>query len=455
MAAISASPDRVFPSEPSAQPDATPASWYGLAVLIAVALYSVVDRQVFVLMAEPIRVSMGLNDFQLGLLNGLGVSLFAAIGGYPIGWLADRYDRRIVLAGCIVVWSLAVVACGLAQSFPALLLASAMVGAGEASIVPIMFSMIPELFRNAKRRFANSLNMVVGRLSTGLLIAFCGLLSQIAEASRPYLPAALQGMENWRLTFFWAALPAPLFVLLLLWLPVRGRAMEVTAAVLDHPAPPDNLGILPFLRANGTSLGVILAALTLTTMGLTAVSVWLPVVAIRQFGATPPQVANALGLAMFVAAAMGMLFTVYGMRWMAPRVGSRLPVIALALASATSGLALLPLPFASSMNGLFIIYGLHMIFLMMGIMTYPTVLQELAPAHLRARMFAIFGVVSIVFPSMMPPLVGALADHFNQLPNSLLIVTAACSAILLLLSAALFVWGARRYEDTVRAAAHA
>jgi MFS family permease len=454
------------PQSPSAPPDATPASWYGLAVLIVVALYGVVDRQVFVLMAEPIRVNLGLNDFQLGLLNGLGVSMFAVVAGYPIGWLADRYDRRVVLACCIVVWSLAVVACGMAQTFSALFLASAMVGAGEAGITPIMFSMIPEMFRNAKRQFANSLNMVVGRLSTGLLIAFCGLLSQIADASRPYLPAAMQGMENWRLTFFWAALPAPLFVLLLLWLPARSRAVEARANEpnADMAAPPSDaavarrstpVSVVAFWRAHATHLGAIFAALTVSVMGLVAVSVWLPVVAMRQFGATPVEVGNALGGATFVASAAGLLFTVYGMRWMAPRVGGRLPVMALAVACATSGLALLLLPLATSSNGLFIIYGLHMTLLMMGLMTYPTVLQDLAPAHLRARMFAIFGVLGVVFPSLMPPFIGALSDQFTQAPNGLMLVTVVSGAVLLVSSSALYLWGARGYEAIVRAAAEA
>lgn len=441
-----------------ALPDATPASWYGLAVLIVITLYAVVDRQVFILMAEPIRVGMGLNDFQLGLLNGISVSLFAAVAGYPIGWLADRYDRRVVLGCCIVVWSLAVVACGLAENFTALFIASAMVGAGEAGLTPIVFSLIPELFRNAKRQLANSLNIIVGRLGIGLVIAFCGLLSQLAEATRPWLPVAMQSLDNWRLTFFWAALPAPLFVLLLLLLPVRGKAaQEGSQAPTTAPAAtaPTGVGIVAFWRAHGATLGLIFAALTMSTMGLVAVSVWVPVAAMRQFGATPVQVGNALGLATFIAAGVGLLFTFYGMRWMAPKVGARLPVIALAVATVTSGLALLPLPLARTADDLFLIFGLHMTLLMMGLMTYPTVLQELAPAHLRARMFAIFGVLGVVFPSLMPPFVGALSDRFSQTPGALLLVAMATGAFLLVLSSLLYLLSARRYEATVRAAAQA
>ena len=124
------------------QPDATAASWYGLAALIVVSLYGFVDRQVFVLLAEPIKLSMKLSDLQLGLLQGLGVAVFAAIVSYPIAWLADRFDRRVVLSACIAVWSLAVIACGLARDFNELFVASAIVGAGEAGLTPIVFALI-------------------------------------------------------------------------------------------------------------------------------------------------------------------------------------------------------------------------------------------------------------------------------------------------------------------------
>jgi uncharacterized membrane protein len=68
-------------------------------------------------------------------------------------------------------------------------------------------------------------------------------------------------------------------------------------------------------------------------------------------------------------------------------------------------------------------------------------------------MFAIFGVLGVVFPSLMPPLVGALSDQFKQSPNGLLLVTVVIGAVLLLLSSALYLWGARGYVATVRAAA--
>lgn len=435
----------------AAQPDATAASWYGLTVLILLGLFAVLDRQVFVLQAEAIRTHLALSDFQLGLLQGLGVSLFAAVAGYPIGWLADRHDRRQVLAVCVLVWSLAVVTCGLAQNFTQLFLASAMVGAGESGLLPVIFALIPEMFRNQKRQLANSLNMVASRVGIGLVIALCGYLSVLADAARPWLPASLQAMETWRLTFFAAALPAPIFIVLLLTLPVRARARPAVLLPRDNETGSGDLW--PFLRAHRKGVGGLLIGLTVAIFGFAAIGVWLPVVAMRQFGATPAQVGATLGTATFISAGIGLLLTVYGMRWLTPRFGVRVPVIALACSFALGGLAVALLPLATSTDTLFLLYGVHLTAVMMGIMAYPTALQDVAPASLRSRIFAISGVLGIAIPSAAPPLVGALSDLVKQQPDGLLLVTVAVGGTALLVAAALLAWTSRHHAGVVRAAA--
>jgi MFS family permease len=80
-------------------------------------MFALVDRQILVLLAEPIRKHLALSDLQRGLLQGAGIAIFAALATYPLGWLADRFDTRLVLKGCIAAWSTAVAACGLAQTF--------------------------------------------------------------------------------------------------------------------------------------------------------------------------------------------------------------------------------------------------------------------------------------------------------------------------------------------------
>jgi MFS family permease len=140
------------------------ASWLSLAVLLISTLYTYADRQIFALQAEPLRKALELSDLQFGMLQGLGHAIFAAIVGYPVAWLSDRFDRRVVLAGCLALWSATVMASGFAGSFTQLFLATSLVGAAEAGMLPIVYALVPELFSGKQRQYANSALVVAGRL---------------------------------------------------------------------------------------------------------------------------------------------------------------------------------------------------------------------------------------------------------------------------------------------------
>jgi MFS family permease len=49
------------------------------------------------------------------------------------GWLSDRFDTRVVLAGGLTLWSIATGLTGLAQGFTTLLLLRVLLGLGECS----------------------------------------------------------------------------------------------------------------------------------------------------------------------------------------------------------------------------------------------------------------------------------------------------------------------------------
>ena len=76
-------------------------AWWTIIVLMLLSLYTIADRPLFNLLVEPIRKELLLSDFQIGMVQGLSVALFTAFVGYPIAWLADRYDRRLVLLASI------------------------------------------------------------------------------------------------------------------------------------------------------------------------------------------------------------------------------------------------------------------------------------------------------------------------------------------------------------------
>jgi MFS family permease len=73
---------------------------------------------------EAIKRDLLLSDGQLGLLSGLGFAPFFGGAGLPIGGLVDRYSRRVILVGAILVIRGATALGGTVGSF-------AVVGAGD------------------------------------------------------------------------------------------------------------------------------------------------------------------------------------------------------------------------------------------------------------------------------------------------------------------------------------
>ncbi|NVJ70576.1 MAG: MFS transporter, partial [Alphaproteobacteria bacterium] len=96
---------------------------YALVVLTIVYAFNFIDRQILVILQEAIKNDLGLSDTQLGLLSGISFALLYTILGLPIAQLADRYNRRNIIAVSLTVWSAMTVLSGMAQNFVQLLLA--------------------------------------------------------------------------------------------------------------------------------------------------------------------------------------------------------------------------------------------------------------------------------------------------------------------------------------------
>ena len=109
-------------------------AWYVVTILFVCSVFSFLDRQVIALMVDDIKLDLGLNDFEIGLLQGPPFGIFYAVMSIPIALLADRYSRRNIIVAGVAFWSFATAACGLAGSFWHLFLARVGVGSGEAYI---------------------------------------------------------------------------------------------------------------------------------------------------------------------------------------------------------------------------------------------------------------------------------------------------------------------------------
>src|SRR5271170_1971130 len=97
--------------------------YYVLGVLTAVYALNFLDRTIFNVLIEPIKKEFLLTDTTMGLLAGFGFVLFYSLLGIPIARVADRLNRRNIVALAFAFWSAMTFLCGAAQSVATLALA--------------------------------------------------------------------------------------------------------------------------------------------------------------------------------------------------------------------------------------------------------------------------------------------------------------------------------------------
>lgn len=184
---------------------------YGLFMLTIVYAFNFIDRQILVILQEPIKMELGLSDAQLGLLSGFSFALVYITAGIPIAYWADRSNRRNIIAAALTVWSGMTALSGLAQNYTQLLLARIGVGIGEAGGSPPAHSMISDYYPPERR--GTALAIYSTGVHVGILLGFLigGFLSQV---------------YGWRVAFFAVGLPGVLFALIFVLTvrePPRGR----------------------------------------------------------------------------------------------------------------------------------------------------------------------------------------------------------------------------------------
>lgn len=148
----------------------TTAPRYVLFVLVLAYLFSFVDRQILAILLPAIKAEFAVGDSVLGFLAGPAFALFYATLGIPIAVLADRGNRRNLIAVSLALWSGMTALSGMANSVLQLALARIAVGVGEAGLSPAAHSMIADLYPPSRR--ATAMGIFTLGISLGIAIAY-------------------------------------------------------------------------------------------------------------------------------------------------------------------------------------------------------------------------------------------------------------------------------------------
>lgn len=262
---------------------------YVLVMLTLVYVFNFIDRQLLVILQESIKKELDLSDTQLGLLSGFTFAVFYVTMGIPIARLADKGNRRNIVALSLGIWSLMTALSGLARNFVQLLLARIGVGVGEAGGSPPAHAMISDYFPAEKR--ATALSFYSAGLYFGILIGFLmgGYLNQ---------------QLGWRTAFFVLGIPGIVFSLLF-YVTVKEPARGAT----DKNKPVQGnahslVEVLRLLYSMKTFVYLSLAG-ALHVFCIYGLTNWEPSFLSRLHGMANSEIGVALGLIFGITGALG------------------------------------------------------------------------------------------------------------------------------------------------------
>jgi len=274
-----------------------------LVLLLAICTLTYVDRAVLSAVTQPLKVDLGFSDFQLGLLQGLSFALLYATMGVPIGRLAERYSRILILAVAVAVFSIATFLCGFASGFTQLFILRMIVGVGEAGFLAPTSSLVADHFTAQRRASAMSIIM---------------LGSPFGNAIGSMAGSWIADQWSWRWAFM--AMGAPGFVLAALLLimlrePPRGLA-DGTSRTDKMPISFGNA--LRTVWQKPTYVHLLLGA-TIATFGLVAIGQFQMLFFVRSHGLGLTQAGLIQGLSIGLSLSLGTLIGGFGSDWCARR----------------------------------------------------------------------------------------------------------------------------------------
>ncbi|MBU4529911.1 MAG: MFS transporter [Hoeflea sp.] len=382
------------------------ASWCLALSLASVHLVSSVDRHIPTLVLSAIQLEFSLTDTDLGFLHGTAYVLFYAIAIVPVGILADRYDRRRIVMGGLIIWTIGTAACGLSQSYTQLVAARMVVGLGQAALVPTAISLIAESF--GSRRMGRPIAIFTAAATLGRGVALFGGGVLLAWIINRGIPSAL---APWRALFL---LSLVLNLIALAWYFTTRAGPRAPGEV----APTRDLA-----RAVAARWPVYLAYFGGAAASITLVQIiaaWTPTILVRSFGLTASESGLLFGPIVLSFGPAGNL--VGG--WVVDSLERRGVTGAPALANALSLIAAIGAGsiLCSAQTLPIAVTGLMATTFFLG-MTTPTGLvgiQNLTPPAIRGRVTALFVLcVTLVSLGAGPVVVGWLSDQFHDGVNGL------------------------------------
>ncbi|MBE7544614.1 MAG: MFS transporter [Bryobacteraceae bacterium] len=278
-------------------------AWFVVALLVPVALLNYLDRQMlaamkFSLMTDIPDIGTEANWGKILALFKWTYAFLSPIGGY----LADRFSRRHVIAGSLMVWSAVTWATGQVTTYDELLWTRAVMGISEAFYIPAALALIADYHTGGTRSRAVGMHQM--GIYAGVIIGgFAGY-----AADNPAL--------GWRWMFEMCGLAGVLYAVPL-FLMVRNAQK---AEAIEEPKATSPGGAIRELLGN-RSFNLLVLYFTLPAMAGWIVRDWMPAILKTEFGIGQGKAGVSATLYWMVAAIVAALIG----GWLADRWMKRTP----------------------------------------------------------------------------------------------------------------------------------
>ena len=401
--------------------------WRAHYVLIVCTLLYVInymDRQVFAVILQPMKIDLGLTDAQCGLASTvliLGMAFFS----FPVSHLIDRWSRRKAIGIMAILWSGFTFATGLAKNFTGVLIPRAFVGLGEAGFVPGGTAMISASYPKERRGWAMGIFHIAIPLGAAAGVILGGLIS---------------AKMGWRAPFLFFAIPGVILGIMAFFMKDYKTVDDTgtQGGIKNFFIALRNVLRLPTMRWYYLALGI---AVFMTS----SVLVWLPSLMMRMLNiseATAGLLFGAIGLAAIIGAPLGGFLADF---WQKKNPRGRMYIPAVAYIIGGSLLIVVILTRFSPLGiALAVLYGIAAAMAMPAI---AAISQDVVPvAHKGLSMGLAIFAQYMLGGAWGPYVVGAVSDALGGGAEGLGIAVALCGAFGLL-AGVLFLVAARTYPE--------
>lgn len=421
-------------------------AWYVVIILYLAYTLSFVDRQIIAFLIDPIKEDFQITEVQFGLLHGLAFTLFYTIMGIPLGWMADRTNRRNLMTVGIGVWSIMTAMCGVAGNYWQLFLARIGVGVGEAALGPAAYSTISDSFPREKRGLPISVYSAGVLCGAGLANIFGGYVVEYAITHGPQQIPLVGLVQPWQLAFLLVAFPGIFLVLMMLSVkePVRREKVSDEGKVSLAET------FRHIRRYWFTYLTLILAptGFALTNYGLMT---WVPALFIRKYEWTQGQLGLPFGCIILFLGTAGLVCGGYAvqkvmLRGITAAYSKVMIITQLITLPALALLVAVESPYWT-MSCIAIIF----FFLSFHVGLAPAALHSITPNEMRGQVIALyFFILNLIALALGSYIIASVTQYGFQDPVQVgmsLSIVATCASTI---GVILLVAGLGAYKRTVR-----